>query len=122
MKIKQLSELEQEVMDIIWELGTGTVRDVLTKLSQEKQLAYTTVMTIMGRLVDKGVLSRKMEGDSYIYRPRISKENYVAKSVHNIFSAAVSSLGQEAVTHFIKEIQKLNPEKRKELLEILDEK
>ncbi|MBI4038714.1 BlaI/MecI/CopY family transcriptional regulator [Candidatus Daviesbacteria bacterium] len=121
MKAKALSELEQEVMNIVWKCGDCTVRDVLERINMKKKLAYTTVMTIMGRLVDKGVLARKPDGLSYLYYPRISKKNFVAKSVHNIFTTAVTSLGQEAITHFVKEIQKLSPKKRRELLKILDE-
>lgn len=121
MKAKLLSELEQEVMDVVWELESCTVRDVLERINQKKKLAYTTIMTIMGRLVEKQVLARKQDGLSYLYYPKVSKDNFVAKSVHNIFTTAVSSLGQEAVTHFVKEIQKLSPKKRQELLKILDE-
>lgn len=121
MKMKPLSELEQEIMDIVWELESCTVRDVLDRFSQKRKLAYTTVMTIMGRLIEKRVLARKPDGISYLYYPKVSKENFVARSVHNIFTTAVSSFGQEAVTHFAKEIQKLSPKKRQELLKILDE-
>lgn len=119
--MKALSELEQEIMDIVWELESCTVRDVLARFSEKRKLAYTTVMTIMGRLAEKGVLSRKPDGVSYLYYPKVSKEHFVARSVHNVFTAAVNSLGQEAVTHFVKEIQKLSPQKRQELLKVLDE-
>lgn len=121
MKTKPLSELEQEIMDVVWELESCTVRDVLDRISQKRKLAYTTVMTIMGRLVEKGVLSRKPDGVSYLYYPKVSKENFIARSVHYIFTTAVTSFGQEAVTHFAKEIQKLSPKKRRELIKSLDE-
>lgn len=121
MKHVSLGPLEQEVMRCVWKSKTCTVREVMEKLNQKKKLAYTTIMTIMGRLVDKGILTRKSDGLSYTYYPKVSKENFVAKSVHNIFTTAVNSFGQEAVTHFVKEIQKLSPEKREELLKILDE-
>lgn len=121
MKIKPLSELEQDIMDIIWKQENCTVRDVQTRLIPKRKLAYTTVMTVMGRLVEKRVLARKQDGLSYSYYPKVSKDHFVARSIHTIFTTAVSSFGQEAVTHFAKEIRKLSPEKKRELLQILDE-
>lgn len=122
MNTRQLSELEQEVMNIVWELDECSVRDVLEKVNKNKHLAYTTVMTIMGRLRNKGLLLRKPEGLRYLYHPKVSQERFIEKSVHHIFKKAISTLGGEAVAHFVKEIQKLNPQKRQELLKILDER
>jgi len=122
MKAKPLGDLERKIMEIIWESEEAiSVSDVVQVLSQKRKIAYTTVMTIMGRLVDKGILTRKLSGSSYQYMPKVSQEKFIAKSVHNIFTTAVSTLGQEAVTYFVKEIKRLNPKKRQELLKMLDE-
>lgn len=120
---KVLGELETEVMGVVWKAGKPlSVSDVVKVLSKKRNIAYTTIMTIMGRLVDKGVLTRKLDGKNYLYQPKVSREIFVAKSVHNIFTTAVSTLGQEVVLHFTKEIQKINPKKREELLKMLDKK
>jgi len=119
---KVLGELESEIMGIIWDRKDAVaVKDVAEILSKKRQIAYTTVMTIMGRLANKGVLVRHLQGASYLYKPKFSKEQFVARAVHNIFSSTVSTLGEEVLTHFIKEIQKISPRKRQELLKILDE-
>lgn len=120
---KLLGNLESEVMEILWQSQTPvSVRYVTEILQKKRKIAYTTVMTIMTRLVEKGVLNRKLNGVSYLYQPKIAKEQFVARSVHNIFTTTVLALGQEAVTHFIEEIQKLSPRKRQQLLKILDNK
>ncbi len=106
-------------MNIVWKLGVASVRDVLLKLNKDRHLAYTTIMTIMVRMVDKGALVRKLKGSTYFYRPKKSKEIFIAASVHNIFSSAVASFGSEAVVYFAKEIQNLSPRKKKKLLNIL---
>ena len=116
-----LGELETEIMEIVWQAEKPiSVSDVVGVLSKKRAIAYTTVMTIMGRLVDKAILVRKIKGPSYQYLPKVSRENFIAKSVHSIFTTAVSTLGQEAVTHFVKEIQKVNSKKREELSKMLD--
>ncbi|MDO8619417.1 MAG: BlaI/MecI/CopY family transcriptional regulator, partial [Candidatus Daviesbacteria bacterium] len=88
-------------------------------LSKKRQIAYTTVMTIMTRLTNKSVLVRRLSGPSYLYKPKVTKEQFIARAVHGIFSSAVSTLGEGVLAHFIKEIQKINPKKRQELLKIL---
>lgn len=120
MRTTSLGDLEKQIMDFVWECKSCSVRDVLTELKKEKKLAYTTVATIMGRLVEKGILVRNIKGQNYLYEPKVSRENFIAKSVHNIFTTAVSTLGQEAAAYFIKEIQRLSPRNRDKLLEMLD--
>lgn len=116
-----LGKLEAEIMTIIWRSKTQiSVSDVVKVLTKKRKIAYTTVMTIMGRLLDKGLLVRKPEGLRYLYQPKVSQGRFIEKSVHHIFATTVSSLGSEAVTHFVTEIKKLSPQKRQELLKILD--
>lgn len=117
---KVLGELEKEVMEIIWRAQKPlSVSNVVKTISKKRKIAYTTVMTIMGRLVDKGILIRKLKGTSYLYQPKESKEKFIAKAAHRIFSTAVSNLGEGVASYFLKEIQKLGPKKRQELLESL---
>ena len=119
---KVLGELESEIMEIIWcQKAAVSVKNVTEILSKKRQIAYTTVMTIMARLANKSVLVRHLNGPGYLYKPRITKEQFIAKAVHSIFSSAVSTLGKEVLTHFLKEIQKISPKKRQELLKILNE-
>lgn len=121
MKSAPLGELEQQIMDIIWKSsGPLAVSDVVKVLSQKRVIAYTTVMTVMGRLVEKEVLSRRLNGSSYLYQPKATREKFISSYVHTIFITAVSTLGQEVVLHFAKEVKKISPKKRKELLKILD--
>ncbi len=119
---KVLGELESEIMEIIWRRQDATsVKDVAEILGKRRKIAYTTVMTIMARLVEKGVLVRHLRGASYLYKPKVTKEQFIARAVHGIFSSAVSTLGEEVLAHFIKEIQKISPKKRQQLLKVLDE-
>lgn len=118
-----LGELEKEVMEVIWKSEHPlSVRDVRDVVRNKRQVAYTTIMTIMTRLTDKGVLSRKLKGLSYLYQPKLSRDQFVARAAHRIFTTAVSNLGEGVASYFIKEIKKLNPKKRQELLKILDGK
>ena len=118
---KVLGELESEIMEIIWQTQHPlSVAEVVKIISKKRTIAHTTVMTIMGRLVEKGLLTRNLSGSSYLYQPKVNREKFVARAVHSIFTSTLSTLGQEAVTYFVKEIQKMNPKKRRDLLKMLD--
>ena len=117
---KVLGELESEIMEIIWlQKDAASVKDVAEILGKRRRIAYTTVMTIMARLANKGVLVRHLNGLSYLYKPKVSREQFIARAVHGIFSSTVSTLGEGVLTHFVNEIQKISPKKRRELLKML---
>lgn len=120
---KVLGKLESEIMEIIWHKKKSvSVKSIAEVINKKRKIAYTTVMTIMCRLADKGILKRHLDGQCYLYKPRLTREQFTARAVHAIFSATVSNLGQEVFVHFVKEIQKISPNKRQELLKILNTK
>lgn len=121
MKSTSLGKLEQQIMDIAWEQKNCSARDVLTELEKEKKLAYTTVATILQRLYDKGLLSRKESTVGHIYSPKVSRENYTKNVAKSFIKNLISSFGDTAIASFADSIDKLPDKKRKYFLEILKE-
>ncbi|MFY1695911.1 MULTISPECIES: BlaI/MecI/CopY family transcriptional regulator [unclassified Solwaraspora] len=78
----RLGDLERAVMDVLWDrdpaAGPATVRDVAEAL-QERDLAYTTVMTVLDRLAGKGMVSRERAGRAWQYQPAASREAHIAQ-------------------------------------------
>ncbi len=66
--------LEVECLKILWKLGEGNVRDVREGLTGSRDLAYTTVMTVLDRLSRKGRVARRKVGRSFVYVPVLSRE------------------------------------------------
>lgn len=121
MKQTSLGELEQQIMDIVWEQKNCSARDVLTKIERDKKLAYTTIATILQRLYDKGLLTRKESRAGHIYSPKVSRENYTKNVAKSFLKNFISSFGDTAIASFADSIDKLPDKKRKYFLEILDE-
>ena len=119
--IQILGNLEKEVMDAVWESNSPvTVREVLQRISKKRQVAYTTIMTIMTRLVDKGLLSRKTSGSkAYTYQAVYSREKFLSNVSKQIIKNFISIFGQAAVAHFAEEIEKIPADKRRKLLKML---
>lgn len=81
---KMLTETELELMTILWRLEEGSVADVIEHLPKERNLAYTSVSTIMRILEQKGVLKTRKEGRGHIYIPALKKSDYEAKTVKHV--------------------------------------
>jgi predicted transcriptional regulator len=120
MKATQMSELEQEVMDIIWNLKEVQVRDVLEKMQTKKNLAYTTIATIFNRLEHKGLLNKNMRGSAYLYSPKVTKESYLESMAKTFLGKFISSYGSVAIASFAESIRDLPENRKKYLLELLE--
>lgn len=100
-----LGPLEAEVMEIIWERGEVTVRDVFKELKRARPIAYTTVMTTMGRLSDKELLQRKEDHPAHKYSPQVSREQYAKLTVKSVVDWLVKQFGDPAVAYFLDRVE-----------------
>lgn len=111
-----LGELESAVMEIIWQEEKATVRDMLKLIAPKRKLAYTTIMTVMTRLVEKGILSREeQENGTYLYKPRYTREEFYAQTSKNIFMTLIANFGQAAIAQFIGALEEMDPKHLEDL-------
>ena len=92
----ELAPLELDCMTALWLLGEGTVREIRETLAPRRPRAYTTIMTIMDRLTQKGIVERQRTGRAWKYRANLSKEDArahaVAQVVENFFGGSMEEL------------------------------
>ena len=96
-----LGPLEAEVMDVVWSAREVTVRDVHEALNLKRRLAYTTVMTTMARLADKGLLDRVEDHPAHRFSARVSREQYASSTVRSVVDWLVEHFRDPAVAYFI---------------------
>ena len=120
MDIKELSPLEQEVMNIVWSFKQCTVRDVSEKL-ESKKLAYTTISTILTRLYEKGMLEKLGEDVAIIYQPKMKKKEYGKKLVQLFMQTFFTNFGSIAASSFVESIEELPKDEKENLLKLLKE-
>lgn len=117
--VKVLGPLETEIMQILWQENRSTVKKVHRKLSQNRDIAYTTVMTTMSRLAEKGVLHRFREGLAYLYTPAISEEEFVNMVVQQVLDGLLDDYSDMAVDYMIDYLARNNPDELRRLQEII---
>jgi predicted transcriptional regulator len=116
-----LHELEAEVMEEAWRRDEVTVRQVLEALNRgSKQRAYTTVMTIMARLDEKGLLERRRQGRADLYKPRLSREQYLAARAEAQVDELVADYGDVALAHFARQLEGLDGRRRAALRKLAE--
>lgn len=81
---KMLTDVELQLMAILWRLGEGSVNDVLAELPKERPLAYTSVSTMLRILEQKGVVEARKEGRGHVYMPLLKKADYEQKAVRHV--------------------------------------
>lgn len=112
-----LGPLESEVMEIVWSAGAPVgVRRVVDQLNESRRqhLAYTTVMTVMSRLADKGMLSRRREGRGYVYEA--TADDAAGLAVRGV----IRDFGDAAVAQFLEEAR-ADPQVLRRLRRLLEE-
>lgn len=88
--VRGLGDLESAIMDVMWAAdGPLPVREVLTRLRQERELAYTTVQTVMEILYRKGWVDRELKRRAYLYWAKASREDYVAGLMADALDASL---------------------------------
>jgi len=93
----RLHELEAAIMDVVWrkDLREFAVSEVLGVLEKQRDIAYTTVMTTLSRLHDKGVLTRVRDGKRYLYSSKLSREQFLEATARDVLDRAVG--GRQAL-------------------------
>src|SRR3974377_1270828 len=69
-----LGPLEEDVMDVVWRLGAGNVRDVVRHM--QRNLSYTTIITTLDRLYKKGLLDRELTDRAFVYSAKVTREEW----------------------------------------------
>ncbi len=110
-----LGPLEAQVMRGVWQAGRAvSVRELLERINGDRRepLAYTTVMTVMSRLVDKGALERHRDGRAYLYEAAV--DDAAALAVRGV----MREFGSSAVAHFLDQARD-DPQLRRRLERLL---
>ena len=80
--MKELTRAEEQIMQVLWDLGKGFVKDIIDKLPEPRP-AYNTVSTIVRILQDKGFVGHETFGKSHCYYPLVAKDTYTKKFLKN---------------------------------------
>jgi predicted transcriptional regulator len=120
-KTKTLTEQELEIMKVIWQRGEATVRDVVDALSEQRQIAYTTVMTMMNILEQKGHLKKRQLDRAFIYKPAHEQQQVIGSMVRDFVDRVFNGSAAPLLLHLVDD-KKLTEKELTEIREIVRRK
>jgi BlaI family penicillinase repressor len=116
----QLTPLELQIMNVLWDCGPSNVQSVQEKLAASPKLAYTTVQTMLNVLHRKGRVRRRLRGRAYEYAPVLTRDkaasNAIGDMIDRLFGGSVDGLLMSLVKS-----QQLDPKKLQELSGLVEE-
>ena len=116
-----LTDQELEIMKIIWTRGTATVRDVYEELLTRRKIAYTTVMTMMGILEQKGHLTKSADERAYVYTPAQPQREVVGNMIQDFLKRVFNGSAKPLLVHLVED-KKLSSEELDEIRKLLKDK
>ncbi len=98
-------------MEAIWRRGSASIREVWEEVTRKDPRTFNTVMTVMNRLTEKGLLRREDRRGSYRYVPRFGRETFLARISRDVAKALVHEFGDIAMAQFIEILETVDPKK-----------
>ncbi len=112
-RMRPPTPFELEILKIVWELKTATVRDIYETLREQRRLAYTTVMTMMKIMEGKGQLQKSQAGRAYVYKPTHKRERVIKEMVEEFVDRVFNGTPEALLAHLIDESDLSLEEQRK---------
>ncbi|MGQ9472250.1 MAG: BlaI/MecI/CopY family transcriptional regulator [Candidatus Aminicenantales bacterium] len=121
-KVRFLGELETAIMEILWKEGSLSGRQVYEQLSLSRSLSLTTVLTILNRLIKKGLVRKETGWMVYLFRPAISREEWQEAVSRELLLQALKFSPEIVLSSFADILTKLPSEEFSNLMEIVKKK
>jgi predicted transcriptional regulator len=94
---------ELEVLQLLWDEGPSTVRQVMESLNRRRRRAYTSVMSLLGVMTDKGLLKRRPQGRAYVYEARVGREKTLGRMLRDLLGRAFDGSAASLVARLLDE-------------------
>ena len=117
----KLSENEWQLMNALWKKSPATAREIIEQIPREVAWAYTTVKTMLTRLVAKEAVSEHKRGNTSLYEPLIAQKHAHKNAFTNLFDKVLDG-AVEPLMHYLIEERKLSQKERDELIRMLEAK
>jgi predicted transcriptional regulator len=116
-----LTPQELAIMKVVWRKDEATVRDVYEALQETRPVAYTTVMTMMRILQEKGYLTKATQDRAHVYRPAKPRQQVIGGMVRDFLDRVFDGASDALLVHLARD-NKLTPKQRRIVRQLLDEK
>jgi predicted transcriptional regulator len=117
-----LGDLEKGIMEILWEKGEATIREILPSLPRDPEPSYSTVITVTNRLEKKGLLERKKVKKAFFYKPLYSKDEFYGLVSRKVVEGVSSISPYTTMVNLVDIVAEADPDRIEQLAKLIEEK
>ncbi len=103
MKPLRIGKVQLDIMNVIWEKGETTAREITDELCRQKAIAHSTVQTLLRNLEAKGAITHEKQDRTFTFKPLIHREDVQASSAHDLLTRVFQGSAYDLVSHLLKE-------------------
>lgn len=97
------TEVELEILHVLWENGQATVREVVDVLNESRPRAYTSILSMLNVMFEKGLVKRKLDGRAHIYQAKLSREKTLGGVVKDLLGRAFNGSSTSLITQVLEQ-------------------
>ncbi|MDL2717680.1 MAG: BlaI/MecI/CopY family transcriptional regulator [Acidobacteriota bacterium] len=113
-------DLEHDVLAAVWKLGNATVREIYEVAGEPKGLVYTTIAKVLDRLYAKGLVTRRLSGNSFLYRARAKRATIQRAALKRALDRVLGPDPRPAIANLVDAVESIDPELLRQLSSAID--
>ena len=117
-----MGTLERDIMEVLWNHGKSSVKDIVSALPQDRDSSYSTVITVTNRMAAKGLLKRKKVGKAYVYKSAYNREQFYAIVSKKVVEGVSAFSFQATVAYFVDYMSQFEPDKLEYFSRLIESK
>lgn len=121
MTATKLGKVQLRIMNVLWELGEATAREITDELNETDAIAHSTVQTLLRGLMDKGAVSHETRGRTFVFRPTVAEDKVRKSATQELLSRVFGGSASDLVSHLLKN-EKLSKKELDAIKKLINEK
>ncbi|HHT9112785.1 MAG: BlaI/MecI/CopY family transcriptional regulator [Planctomycetes bacterium] len=117
-----LGALEKNIMEVLWTRGESSVKEILDAFSSDRDISYSTVITVTNRMAKKGLLKKRKVGKAYFYKPIYDREQFYEFISKKVVEGVSEFSFQSAMVHFLDYMAQVDPDKIEYFSKLIESK
>jgi len=120
-KLFRVAEVQLDILKVLWKSGEGTVAQVRSSLKPTRPLAYSTILTLLRKMENRGIVAHRTEGRTFVYRPLVNRQNVRTSAVSNLLQKVFGG-SAEALVASLLESNEIAPDEMERIQKLIHEK
>jgi len=117
-----LGSLEKDIVEVLWDRGESSVKNILDIFSADRNVSYSTVITVTNRMVKKCLLTKRKVGKAYLHKPAHNKEQFYELVSKKVVEGVSEFSFQTAIAHFVDYMAQIDPDKIEYFTKLIESK